>query len=117
MGPVDFSILEQFKELMGDEGEDEVKDLVTLYLEDAPNQIRAMKYALSGSNAEDFQRAAHSFKSSSANIGAFGLQTICLELETMGKENSLGEPTRELISKAESEFASVQTALNGFLSS
>ncbi len=117
MGAVDFSVLEQFKELMGDEGEDEVRDLVNLYLDDAPNQISAMKESLSGSNAEEFCRAAHSFKSSSANIGAFGLQTICSELETMGKAHNLGEEVGEQLAKAEQEYASVQSALQGFLSS
>ncbi|MTI12741.1 Hpt domain-containing protein [Sansalvadorimonas verongulae] len=115
MEPVDFSVLDEFKELMGDEGEEEVKELVTLYLEDAPNQLAILKDSLVDGDVESFKRAAHSFKSSCGNIGAMGLQALCLDMEQKAIAGGLGTDCEPMLSQAISGFEDVKTALNGYL--
>ncbi|WP_281648441.1 Hpt domain-containing protein [Parendozoicomonas sp. Alg238-R29] len=117
MDPIDFSVLDEFKELMGDEGEEEVKELVTLYLEDGPTQLRLMRESLGNGDIESFRRAAHSFKSSCGNIGALGLQALCLDLEQKAADSGLDEACTPLVSQAEALFSDVKTALNGYIAS
>ncbi|CAM3665863.1 Hpt domain-containing protein [Parendozoicomonas haliclonae] len=117
MEPVDFSVLDEFKELMGDEGEDEVRDLVALYLEDGPVQLEAMRSSLSSGDVETLKRAAHSFKSSCGNIGAIRLQGTCSELEQKAASGELGADCQTLITQAESSFAEVKAALGSYLAS
>ena len=99
---------------MGEEGDAEVRDLVSLYLEDAPALIEDVKLALEQNDVESFRRAAHSFKSSCANIGAFQLQGICVELEEIGKSGSLDQVGTQL-SQLDEEYAQVRLALTQFV--
>ena len=115
MESVDFSVLDEFKELMGDEGEEEVRDLVNLYLEDGPVQLGEMKSSLASGDAETFKRAAHSFKSSCGNIGAQQLQTICQELETKTSDGTIDDSCSESLILAEDAFSEVKVALAGYL--
>ncbi len=115
MEPVDFSILNEFKELMGDDGPQEVQELVNLYLEDAPAQLSNMRTSLAAGDLEVLKRAAHSFKSSCGNIGALGLQSLCLELEQKAAAGDVGSDSERLITQAEAAFSDVQAALSAYL--
>ena len=117
MEPVDFSVLDEFKELMGDEGEEEMKELVGLYLEDGPAQLTLMTDSLADGDVEGFKRAAHSFKSSCGNIGAMGLQALCLDLEQKAIAGELGAACEPILAQAVSGFEDVKVALNNYLSS
>ena len=81
MSKIDFSVLEQFCELLGEDGKKEANELVQLYLTDAPEQIDLMRQGLSSDDNEQLKRAAHTLKSSSANVGAMDLQRVCQTLE------------------------------------
>ena len=48
-----------------------------------------MQDSLAANEAEIFKRAAHTFKSSSANVGAFGVQALC---QTMENEATTDNP-------------------------
>ncbi len=115
MEPVDFSILNEFKELMGEDGPQEVQELVNLYLEDAPVQLQSMRTSQAAGDLEVLKRAAHSFKSSCGNIGALGLQSLCLELEQKAASGDGGRDSEQLITRAEAAFFDVQAALNAYL--
>ena len=99
---IDFSILEQFCELLGENGKNEARELVNLYLQDAPEQIKTMQDSLEANEIEIFKRAAHTFKSSSANVGASGIQTLCQSMEneaTTGNLDTLKTPLTEVITQ------------------
>ncbi len=115
MDAVDFTILNEFKELMGEEGAEEVKDLVNLYLVDGPEQLKTLVSSLATGNIETFQRAAHSFKSSCANIGALNLQQLCLQMEEKAIGENLDAGCETLLKQAQSQFADVQQALTNYL--
>jgi HPt (histidine-containing phosphotransfer) domain-containing protein len=56
------------------------------------------------------QRAAHSLKSSSANLGAQNLSELCKELENMGRLGKL-EGSAHKLDVLEFEFEAVRNAL------
>ena len=84
---LDVDALEMLKDIM----EDEFTLLVNTFLTDALERIEQINSAINNQSADDIRRAAHSFKGSSANIGAHTLQQYCLDLEKAGHENNLSE--------------------------
>ena len=110
MSYVNFSILEQFCELLGEDGKSETKELIDLYLTDAPEQLQIMQESLLSDDAEAFKRAAHSFKSSSANVGAFDLQALCQVMEDQASTGEIASLKKELTA-ATSQFEKVKAEL------
>jgi Response regulators consisting of a CheY-like receiver domain and a winged-helix DNA-binding domain len=106
---IDRTALDGMREIERSGKANMVKRLIDSYLTDAPKLIRAIKQAAEADNRPDLARAAHTLKSSSANLGALGLSNLCGELELTAR-NANGD-TRQLVADVESLYCSVQTAL------
>ena len=62
--------------------------IIKIYFENSPKLLQALHDAVVKDNAPDTMgQAAHSLKSSSANLGATGLAALCREIEDMAREN------------------------------
>ena len=62
--------------------------VIKIYFENSPKLLQALRDAVVEDNAADtIGRAAHSLKSSSANLGATRLAALCRDLEEMAREN------------------------------
>ena len=68
---------------------DFLKELVDAYLDSTPGLFAAMRQAAAAGDAAGLQRAAHSLKTGSANMGALELAALCKQLEEMGKSGAL----------------------------
>ena len=66
---------------LGDDDDSFVAEVVELFLQDAPPRIASLAAALEQGAVETAQRAAHTLKGTSANIGAIEMQAICERLE------------------------------------
>ena len=66
-----------------------LEKIIGLYLDGAPKLIAGMHEALQRGDAGGLQRAAHTLKSSSANLGAARLAGYCEELETLARAGNL----------------------------
>jgi signal transduction histidine kinase/CheY-like chemotaxis protein/HPt (histidine-containing phosphotransfer) domain-containing protein len=108
--PLNCWALEQIRALQRDGDPDLVGKVIQLYLHDAPKLKEAMAEAVTQRNADGLRRAAHTFKSSSANVGALGLAELCKELERMGKEGKL-ENLAKVLAGVEEEYKRVVEAL------
>ena len=62
-------------------GPDLLRSLIGTYLKDAPVRMAAIHEGMERGDAPSVARAAHAFKSSSANLGATGLAELCRKLE------------------------------------
>ena len=72
------------------EGEpDLVEALIALFLKETPSLLAALRQAFDAGKADRVSRAAHSLKSSSANLGAARISTLCAELEERGRRGDL----------------------------
>lgn len=58
-----------------------VDELIDTYLEDAAAQIEALSRAAASGDIAELVRPAHSLKSSSDNVGAVALTSLCRTLE------------------------------------
>jgi signal transduction histidine kinase/DNA-binding response OmpR family regulator len=81
------------------------------YCSDAPGLIENIQLGISKGDLGSALRAAHTLKSSSANLGALPLAELCKEMERRCKDNSrVG--TEELLQQIETVYAAVQEKLS-----
>lgn len=100
---LDNSVIEELRSLQKPGRPDVFLGLVSLFLETATESASKIQVSISERNFKGLADAAHSLKSSSANIGAIQLSKVCLELEKIGEGDSdlgqlnkfAGEFTRE----------------------
>jgi len=73
-----------------DDGEGEVlRELVTLFSEDAPERLAEMKSASASGDGDLLRRAAHTLKGSARNLGAGRLAAVCEVMEERAKNGEL----------------------------
>jgi len=106
--------LDNIRALSAEGGAALVHKVVTAYMGDTPRHLHALRHALGGLDAESVRRVAHSLKSSSANIGAARLATLCRELEQLGRAGSV-DGAAPLLYDMEREFVSVRQSLHVLL--
>ncbi|TYT27607.1 Hpt domain-containing protein [Luteimonas viscosa] len=85
---LDTEILDDLQAMLGEE----VDRLVDIFLDDTPRLIRALENAASGPDYDALRDAAHSLKSSSANLGALSLSAAAKRVELAAREKSLERP-------------------------
>jgi signal transduction histidine kinase/DNA-binding response OmpR family regulator/HPt (histidine-containing phosphotransfer) domain-containing protein len=106
--PLDSAILEQLCSLDANGGF--FSRLIEAFLGKSPEDLQQLRNAVASSDPEAVRKAAHSFKSSSGNLGAPPLAALCKQLEIAGSIGNLSEAGR-LLSLIESEYDKVQSAL------
>ena len=104
---IDPGVIDNLRQLNQEGQPDLVREVLTLFLQDAPCRASAIAMAVEQRNGPDLQRAAHALKGAAANIGAFHLQDCCRELETAGGHNTFDE-TGVLLSKMRNELERVR---------
>ena len=88
--------------------------ILTAYLEEAPKYLQNLKAASIVDDYNSMKMAAHTLKSSSANVGAGRLSEICQEIEnTIAKKNA--EALTALLSSVGGEYFAVEEALKEVL--
>jgi HPt (histidine-containing phosphotransfer) domain-containing protein len=96
---------------LGDEMEDDsfLKEVVGIYLTDTPKRLAEIHDCLASGDQTTFNRAAHSIKGSSSNLGAIKVIRAAKRLEEKSKESleSLEADIAELVGA----FAEAKTAL------
>ena len=91
-------------------GSELVARVVDTYLDSSQKLLSAMRDATAAGDPAGFAAAAHTLKSSSAQVGAMGLSSLCKELETLGREDSC-EGASELLDGITAEYESVREGL------
>ncbi|MBD2497781.1 response regulator [Nostoc sp. FACHB-280] len=107
---IDYSFIEELKNMAGSDGEHLVSELIQVYLEDTPRRIEMIQTAIAVGDRINLQKAAHALRSPSVSIGAVNLGDICETLENSASDQSL-ESLVLLINQLESEYHKVITAL------
>ncbi|MDQ3039937.1 MAG: ATP-binding protein, partial [Pseudomonadota bacterium] len=104
------SILDELREVLGNE----VDKIIAVYLEDAPRLIAQLERAAVGGDPIALRVAAHTLKSSSANVGATTLSEAARDLEDGARDGTLKTP-EAAVARIVSEFAQVRSALQSKL--
>ena len=112
---LDPSSLERLRALQRPSRPDFFSKIVGLYLKDTPALVRAIHDCIACDDGHGLREAAHSLKSSSANLGALQLADTCKELEMLGSSELLRDAF-SLIEKLEGEYAQVSRELKQLIS-
>ncbi|MEQ8539080.1 MAG: PAS domain S-box protein [Coleofasciculus sp. D1-CHI-01] len=107
---LDRQVLQDLREIAGDDYEGLIAEVIDSYLEDSPPRVQAIRNAIAHDDANALHQSAHALKSSSLTIGATGLAQLCAELEALGETGNL-EHASTLISRFDAEYERVVTAL------
>jgi HPt (histidine-containing phosphotransfer) domain-containing protein len=113
-GVIDWSVLEDYLAFRKPGRPDPRRRIISIYLDSAPALMEAIKTAISGADGTLLSKSAHSLKSSSMNVGAGGLGSLCAELERTGRVGAIDE-AKNLAERLETQYAAVTAALRDAL--
>jgi signal transduction histidine kinase/CheY-like chemotaxis protein/HPt (histidine-containing phosphotransfer) domain-containing protein len=102
--------LAMIRELDPDGSRGLVRRIIEAYTVDAPKLVAAARSAIATGDAEALRRAAHTLKSSSANVGAETLAATCREIEGEAAQGHL-EGLAERIEPLSGQVGAAITAL------
>ncbi len=111
--PIDRSVLNTLRDLQIEGKPDILVRIITAYLKSAESLVATLRESLAASELDVARKAAHSLKSSSANVGALALSALSKELE-MCNNNSTVAFVSDLVSAIEAEFVRVKAALGPY---
>jgi len=109
MGTLQREALDAIRELAGD-NTDLLQQIVALYLDSTPGLLEQMKSGFANGDLTTIRNAAHTLKSSSANLGATELSKMCSQLEAAARAGAIG-PETPSAQAIESEYEGVKSAL------
>jgi HPt (histidine-containing phosphotransfer) domain-containing protein len=102
--------IQALRDLSPEGGEEFLRELITIFLDDTPKQLAELEGALASQDAAKVTRAAHTIKGSSGNFGATEFARIACTIEMHGKANDLAAAAAGLPA-FKAEFARVAGAL------
>ncbi len=97
------------RDLDGGDG-DLLSAIMSEYLDDGVRSLATLREALAEGDPQALERAAHTLKGSSANLGAVRVAEICSQLEALGRAGALATAPH-LVDDAETALALVRAAL------
>jgi two-component system, sensor histidine kinase len=103
---IDLSVLDGLLALSKPGSPDPRKRIIAIYIDSSAKLMEAIRSAFTASDPSVLKKAAHSLKSSSMNVGAIGLGTICSDLELLAKTGPLDE-AGGLLERAETSYKAV----------
>ncbi len=107
---IDPEALDNIRALQRPGAPDLVRKVVGKFLGSSPALLQSLRQAAVQRDARAVEQAAHSLKSSSANIGANRLAAQCKELERQARING-SVPDAAQLQELETEFEAVRVAL------
>lgn len=107
---VDMSVLAGLQVLQIEGEPSIVQQVVNAYLQESESLVNSLSGCYKAGNKEGLRMAAHSLKSSSANVGAIQLSVICRRLEAQCATD-MTEDVGDLMISIEKEFVQVQEIL------
>lgn len=109
-GVLDMKVIEGLRELGGDDDPGLLLEVIGMFLEDAPTRIREIEQGLASGDIKLLERAAHSLKSASANVGAVELSTVCKRIEEIARQEK-SEGIADLLPESNKAWHAAEQAL------
>ncbi len=113
--PLDLETLASLRELGDEDGTEIVREVATLFLEDAPRRLAALRGALGRGDAVAAAREAHTLQGSAASLGAAPLARLCAVLEGPGSGPAAAPEGLALLGQLDAELERVRDALDAYL--
>jgi HPt (histidine-containing phosphotransfer) domain-containing protein len=110
---LDPAVIERLRQLTPPGEPDVLGEILTVFLAEVPRRIDRLKAAWRAGNGADVQRAAHSLKGSSGNIGADALFEVCRQIDERARTGDVR--LEELIDALDREYGKVETEIRRLL--
>ncbi len=107
---LDKNVLDELLSFASDGDPDLLLDLIQMFLDDSPSKVSAVREGLETGDFEKAERAAHSLKASSGNLGARIVQDICEQLQVLTRGRKMNE-SLELAPRLEQSYAAAASEL------
>ena len=114
--PINPAVLDGIRALENNGSKGLFGKVLSLYLSDSPKLVEGILSAVEKGDGESLRRAAHTLKSSSANVGATDLPELCRKIEEMVRAGDIPASGDPLLGSLEEEYRSVREALSTILS-
>ncbi|RZT11417.1 Signal transduction histidine kinase [Duganella sp. CF402] len=111
---INHQALDNIRALSATNGDALLERVVHAFLHDTPAQLQALQRAIAAGDAEQVRKAAHSLKSSAANVGAEALAARSKELEQLGRNHTTAGAA-PLLADMEHSFQAARQALGALL--
>ena len=106
---IDWAVLEELRMLQAEGEPDFAREMMDLYVENAPQLIEAIRRAIEQNDPATLQRSAHNLKGNSASLGAQRMSALSFELEKLGRAATI-EGALPIAAEVEQEFDRVRLA-------
>ena len=97
---LDSQRLEHMRALQDEHQPTLVRELIDLFVADAPGHLEDLQQALRAADAQRLASVAHRFLSATDNIGARRLSALCVELEQLSRQGRLDGTPQLVVSLA-----------------
>ena len=111
---LDPAVVESLRQLTPPGEPDVLQEVLTLFLNEVPKKIEALRAAAAAGDAMVAQRTAHSLKGSSGNIGARALHDVCRRLDDDAKNGDLSG-VQTLLDQLNAEYEKVEKEIRRLL--
>lgn len=111
---VDLRVLDEFRTMMGEEGDQAVKTLIALFLRDSEELWKQMIEHTQKKEFDDLKRAAHTLKGNANQVGASALAQYCRQLEDAAKQENQNVAIT-ILRLIRSELAAAKNFLQAYL--
>jgi PAS domain S-box-containing protein len=108
--------LSALREMAEQSGEDAFKEIVLLFLRNAPLELTRLSDLAAAGDLAGAGKIAHSLKGSASEMGAERMAALCQQIELSAKEGR-GEPLPEAVEQLAAEFENVRVALKAEIQS
>jgi signal transduction histidine kinase/CheY-like chemotaxis protein len=100
----------RLRAMLGAKSVEMLPTLIDTFMQEAVQLQEEAARAVQQGKPNELRRAAHTLKSNAANFGATAMAAACLELENVGRNNSV-EGAEDLLVKIAKEFEQVKVSL------
>ncbi len=107
---IDCTVLDEIMSLKKNGGKDLLDKIITLYMQNSPLRITALREAIARGDAKDMKLQAHTMKTASATVGAMSLSALFAGMESINGSYEM-EKAIGLLDRAEEELGAVGIAL------
>lgn len=112
---INFEVVDQLKSLDEETSSNVLKEVSQLYLDGFEIIYNEIISALSHNDLKTVSQLAHSFKSSSANLGAMRMYELLAEIEKASKFNETNKDLIPLVIEIKTEFDNIKGYYSQFL--
>ena len=111
---LDPDVVESLRQLTPPGQPDVLQEVLNLFLDEVPKKISALQSAVASGDATTVQRAAHSLKGSSGNIGARAMYDVCRQLDDRARSEELAR-LQPLVDTLSAEYGKVEAEIRSLL--